>query len=327
MRYYSIIYFFIIGFSVSYSQDKQLIKIEHLEIPKLKLNEQIVKHVAYTLSYNEKHEQANWVAYELTNHETNSIVKRGNKFIVDPLVLTLSANTDDYSKSGFDRGHLAPAADMGWSIISMEESFYYSNMSPQLPAFNRGIWKRTEELVRKWAKIYSSVYVVTGPVLMDSLPSIGLNKVSIPKYYYKVVLDYNHSHAKAIGFLMPNEGAEKELEYFAISIDSVEKVTGIDFFPLLPDEQETLIESKVNFNDWSWTRLKQYDTKNDIQHTVETDTSKKHHLNLTPKHKEDHKVDDKNANMTSVQCTGKTKKGARCKISTKNISGRCYLHD
>ena len=325
MKNILVIFFYVVGCNVLLSQDKLAIKIEHLEIPKLKHNEQVVKHIAYSLSYNEKHEQANWVAYELTNNETNSVIKRGNKFIVDPLVATESANNNDYLASGFDRGHLAPAADMGWSVATMEESFYYSNMSPQIPAFNRGIWKRTEELVRKWAKIYSSIYIVTGPVLTDSLPTIGLNKVSIPKYYYKVVLDYNHSHAKAIGFVMPNEKSVEELQHFAISIDSVEKITGLDFFPLLPDEQENSIERTTNINDWSWSHLKQYDTKSLTQHSNSADTLHKHNLNVIKTH--ENKDDVEKSNLISVQCSGKTKKGARCKNLTKNISGKCHLHE
>ena len=128
-----------------------------LEIPRLKTNESVVNHFAYTLSYNETCEQANWVAYELTTEETNSTFKRSNKFITDPLVTTGSADNQDYAESGFDKGHLAPAGDMGWSATAMKESFYYSNMSPQLPGFNRGVWKRVEELVRNWAKEYKSI--------------------------------------------------------------------------------------------------------------------------------------------------------------------------
>jgi len=227
-----------------------------LEIPRLKTNESVVKHFAYTLSYNEPCEQANWVAYELTNEETNSTFKRSNKFITDPLVKTGSADNQDYAGSGFDKGHLAPAGDMGWSATAMKESFYYSNMSPQLPGFNRGVWKRAEELVRNWAKEYKSIYIVTGPVLTKGLETIGHDHVAVPKYFYKVILDNHAPGIKGIGFIIPNASSQESLQRFAVTIDSVEKVTGIDFFPLLPDPQEKVIESTLNVNQWSWEKPK-----------------------------------------------------------------------
>lgn len=226
--------------------------IPHLEIPKTTPKDHIVIHTGYSLLYNEEYEQANWVAYELTKEETKKQFKRGNKFMVDPLITTGSADNADYARSGYDRGHMAPAADMSWSEITMKESFYYSNMSPQVPAFNRGIWKSLEELVRTWAIENEAIYVVTGPVLTKGLPTIGHDKVAVPAYYYKVILDYTEPGIKGIGFILPNEGSGEPLQNFAVSIDSVESVTGIDFFPLLPDEQEKHIERTLSVNDWSW---------------------------------------------------------------------------
>jgi endonuclease G len=162
--------------------------LDQLQIPAVKSTDEIVTHTAYILSYNEDHEQANWVAYVLTANETNSASnERTNRFFPDPLVKTKSASTVDYEGSGYDRGHLAPAEDMAWSSTTMKESFYYSNMSPQVPAFNRGVWKRLEELVRYWSTVYDSIYIVTGPVLTNNLPTIGPDKVSVPEYYYKAI--------------------------------------------------------------------------------------------------------------------------------------------
>ena len=279
--------------NLAFSQQKAL-TINKLEIPRLKPQEIVINHYAYSLSYNEPNEQANWVAYELTSDETNSTFSRSNKFIEDPLVKTGTAGDKDYSGSGYDKGHLAPAADMSWSASAMKESFYYSNMSPQDPSFNRGVWKRIEELVRAWAKEYKSVYVVTGPVLTSGLKTIGYNQVSVPKYYYKVILEYNKSGIKGIGFVIPNTGSQESLQHFAVNIDSVEKITGIDFFPLLPDVQEKSIESNLNVNEWTWKSFKS--------------TAKK--------------VNTSN----SVQCSGITKKGTRCKNKTTNANGRCHLH-
>ncbi|MBK7212095.1 MAG: DNA/RNA non-specific endonuclease [Bacteroidales bacterium] len=226
--------------------------IPGLEIPRTTAKDAIIKHTGYTLSYNEEYEQANWVAYELTKEETKKAVERSNKFKPDPLVKTGSARDEDYLSSGYDRGHLAPAADMSWSAKTMTESFFYSNMSPQEQTFNRGIWKKLEEQVREWAIQNGEIYVVTGPVLVPGLKTIGPNKVGVPKAYYKVILDYSLPDVKAIAFVMPNEASDKSLQSFVVSIDNVEKITGLDFFPLLPDKQENTIEKTVCLKCWEW---------------------------------------------------------------------------
>ena len=224
----------------------------HLEIPGLKHGEKVITHTGYSFSYNEEHEQANWIAYELTAEETQKAFERTNKFIPDPSVTTGSAEDDDYRGSGYDRGHLAPAADMGWSQKSMEESFYFSNMSPQVPSFNRGIWKKLEEQVRIWGRLYDGIYIVTGPVLTSILPKIGPNGVSVPELYYKAILDYNNGRMEGIGFLLPNAASSENLQHFAVSIDQLEQITGIDFFSHLTDADEKVIEQKLCVPCWEW---------------------------------------------------------------------------
>ncbi len=225
-----------------------------IELPKAKPGDMIIHHIGYFLSYNETHEQANWVAYELTLKEVNGTFKRTNDFRPDPMVKTGSASLADYKGSGYDRGHLAPAADMKWSLKAMSESFYTSNMSPQRPSFNRGIWKRLEEQVRKWAVNNKSVYIATGGVLTSGLIKIGPNQVSVPEKFYKVILDYQEPELKGIGFILPNKGSKEPLENYAITIDKVESMTGIDFFHKLPDEIEEEIESKVDLSRWDFSR-------------------------------------------------------------------------
>lgn len=225
-------------------------EIKDLEVPKITKDGQFIRHTGYSLLYVEAYEQARWVAYELTEAETENVYKRTNKFMPDPMVATGSATNADYKRSGFDRGHLAPAADMEWSAITTAESFYYSNMSPQRPGFNRGIWKQLEEQVRDWAVDYGSIYVVTGPVLTEGLSTIGPDNVAVPKYYYKVILEYNAKGVKGIGFVLPNESSKEPLQTFAVSIDAVEKLTGIDFYPALDDEQEAVIERTVCVSCW-----------------------------------------------------------------------------
>jgi endonuclease G len=272
-------------------------KINNLEIPKISSKDEIISHTGYSLLYNEAHEQANWVAYELTKEETSKLFERTNKFMPDPLIKTGSARDEDYQGYGYDRGHLAPASDMGYSSITMTESFYYSNMSPQVPSFNRGIWKKLEALVRTWAIENNSIYVVTGPILTKGLETIGPDKVSVPKYYYKVILDYTEPGIKGIGFILPNEGSKENLENFALSIDSVESVTGIDFFNLLENRQENEIEKTLCLNCWSWNIVKSKSSINDSKSTE------------------------------SVRCNGMTKKGERCKIMTHNTSRYCFHHE
>ena len=153
-----------------------------MEISLLNSKDSIVYHTGYSVSYNQKFRQANWVAYQLTKEETSKLFNRENKFVADPLIKGTD-NGIDYEKSGYDRGHLAPAADMGFSKITMDESFYYSNMSPQVPQFNRGIWKYLETQVRNWAIEYDSLYIVVGPIFSDSMKVIGLNRVTLPNVY------------------------------------------------------------------------------------------------------------------------------------------------
>ena len=213
-------------------------------------NKQIVAHSHYTLSYREEHEQAEWVAYELTRDEVKGVEARSDDFREDPKVETGSATLADYYRSGYDRGHLAPAGDMKFSETAMSESFYMSNISPQKPEFNRGIWRELEEEVRELAQENGNLYVVTGPVFFKRSRRIGDNRVSIPQAYYKILLDYKQPEIKAIAFLLPNEGSDGELYQFIVPIDKVEELTDIDFFPGLPDDEEAMLEQQVNANMW-----------------------------------------------------------------------------
>jgi endonuclease G len=236
----SVLAFFVLSGFIYFSST-----VDHLplETPKLKDGETYLHHLAYGFVYDEAHEQAKWVAYSLTKKEAMGSLERSDQFKEDPIVPTGTATNADYAKSGFDRGHLAPAADMRWSTQSMDESFYYSNMSPQVPAFNRGIWKKLEEQVRDWAISMDSILIVTGPILEPNLPSIGKNKVSVPKYYFKAILDFKGSHSKAIAFVLPNEGSKLPLMDFALTIDELEHRTNMDFFYQLADDLEQKIES------------------------------------------------------------------------------------
>ncbi|MHC1775639.1 MAG: DNA/RNA non-specific endonuclease [Lentimicrobium sp.] len=228
-------------------------------------NEIIIKKTGYSISYNCDYNIANWVAYELTSEETKPKVKRKNNFISDPMLASCIVVSDDYTRSGYDKGHLAPSADMCWSLLTMKESFYMTNMAPQKPRFNRGMWKRLEDQARDWASENDSVYIVTGPVLKTGLSTIGLNRVSVPDVFYKVIFDFNGPEMKGIAFVMANKRLTGNLAEYAVSIDSVEKLTGLDLFYNLPDDTESLIESTIHLKDWLWNgkALKNDDEEDD----------------------------------------------------------------
>ena len=213
----------------------------------------IMSYEGFDLAYNEQYEQAAWVAYVLTREEIESgNIGRTDNFRPDPNLLEGSASLADYRGSGFDRGHLAPAGDMKWDTQAMSESFLMSNMSPQAPAFNRGIWRKLETEVRNWALKKDSLYVITGPVLspIDSL--IGENQVGIPPYYFKVLVDLSPPDHSFIAFLLPNTGSSDSLLRFAITVDSLEKVTGYDFFATAPDQDiVNWLEKEIDLTSWN----------------------------------------------------------------------------
>lgn len=213
---------------------------------------QIIRHDYFTLSYSEKHEQAEWVAYELKkNYLKNKDFKRPY-FVEDPKVITGSADWRNYKKSGYDKGHLCPAGDMEFELKAYNDTFFTSNISPQLHDFNAGIWNRLEQKVRYWATKYDGIYVITGGVLQPSLKTIGKEKVSVPNYFYKILLDYSNGQYRMIAFLVPSKKSGKPLYDFVVSVDTVEKMTGIDFFPKLDDKIENSLEKNSDYKAWSF---------------------------------------------------------------------------
>lgn len=212
----------------------------------------IIRHNGYQLSYNEQHEQAEWVAYSL--HKNDIVYTNFDRpfFIEDPKVTTKSADWRNYKNSGYDKGHLCPAGDKRYSKKAHDETFFTSNISPQNHEFNSGIWNKLEQKTRYWAKKYNHLYVVTGGVLESNLKTIGKEKVSVPNYFYKVLLDYTEPEIKAIAFLLPHKDSNKPLYEFVVSIDQLEQKTGIDFFPELPDNIEKKLEASTNYKNWSF---------------------------------------------------------------------------
>lgn len=239
--------------------------LNQLGLPALAPGDTLIEHQAYSLVYSEPHEQAKWVAHVIIPAVIDGNVSRSNDFRPDPQVGTGSAVEADYFLKylqpdssytydgfGYDRGHLAPSADFRWSQTALSESYFYSNMSPQDPNFNRGRWAELEGMLRDYLKRapQTQLFVVTGPLLHDSLPKVerSVNGLSIPETYFKVVLDYQQQ--QGIAFLMPNHKMAYPVETYAVPIDSVEALTGLDFFPNLPDPLEATLEAQRNPRRW-----------------------------------------------------------------------------
>ncbi len=213
---------------------------------------EIVHHENYSLSYSETHEQAEWVAYELKKSHLSSTNFKRPYFEIDKAVNTGAAHWRNYKKSGFDKGHLCPAGDRRFSKDAHDETFLTSNISPQEHQFNSGIWNTLEQKVRYWARKYDGVFVITGGVLNGNMETIGDEDVSVPNQFYKVLIDSNTGKTKMIAFLMPHENSNLPLYKFVVSVDEVEKLTGIDFFSELDDATENKLEASSSYKGWSF---------------------------------------------------------------------------
>ncbi|MFZ1530346.1 MAG: DNA/RNA non-specific endonuclease [Ferruginibacter sp.] len=239
--------------------------LEQVGLPGILPGDELVKHAAIVLGFSPKFKQARWVSHIIIPDVINGVVFRTNDFRPDSAIKSGSAveadyflkflqpdSTYKYDAFGYDRGHLAPSADFRWSKKALSESYFYSNMSPQLADFNRGSWGELEDAIRGYIYRHpaSQLHVVTGPFLEDGLPKIerGINKVSIPKRYWKVVMDLTNK--KAIGFIMPNEAIKKPLKSFAVPVNEIEKQTGLNFFSKLSLTEQELLESQADASAW-----------------------------------------------------------------------------
>lgn len=212
----------------------------------------VVEHSYYSLSYNEPYEQAEWVAYILKKEQLTNDQRERPFFIEDPKVKSKSADWRNYKGSGYDRGHLCPAGDRRFSEQAYNETFYTSNISPQDRDFNAGVWNRLEMQVRDWARRYDELFVVTGGVLEAGLEEIGDEDVDVPRYYYKIIARGKPDNPKILAFSFLGKESTKPLRQFTVSVDEIEKRTGIDFFENLPDGVEAKLEAGVSVGDWKF---------------------------------------------------------------------------
>lgn len=213
--------------------------------------EQILERTGYVASYNKTNLLPNWVAWHLTAERTEGSAKRsGVDFAEDTEVPEPRATDWDYYNSGYDRGHMCPAADNKWSKKAMEESFLFTNMCPQNGNLNRGDWNEMEMACRKWVKKYGDLYIVCGPILYKGKhKTIGKNKVVVPEAFFKVVLRTGDD-PQAIGFIYKNTSGNRPKDSYVNTVDEVERITGIDFFPSLPDDVEKKVEAECDLGLW-----------------------------------------------------------------------------
>lgn len=238
------------GLSRSFIKDLEM----PAEIVASSMSEMILCKSAFTISYNSRTLCPNYVAWHLTPERVDGKVERCDKFQPDPVLSErIQVTTQDYSNSGYDRGHICPAADNKHTEQAMMESFFMTNVCPQSPNLNAGDWKELEEQCRQWVRDYGDLYIAAGPIFDSKKPkTIGKRKqtkISVPDRFFKVVL-MMEPKPKAIGFVYPNEKTNKEMRSYSISVDEVERITGLDFFHNLPDDVERRIERVHNPAEW-----------------------------------------------------------------------------
>ena len=214
------------------------------------VSEQIVQKNAFIVSYNKDTKIPNWVAWHLTAEHTDGPYRRLGNFHEEEDVPVPRATLDDYRGSGWSRGHMCPAGDNKWDETAMFESFSLVNVCPQNASLNSGLWNSIEMDCRKWARRYGDIYIVCGPVFYNREHEvIGYNEVYVPEAFFKVVLCLN-GKPKAMGFVVKNTDGNKKRDLYYNSIDQVERITGMDFFPALPDDIEKQVEAEVNMKEW-----------------------------------------------------------------------------
>ena len=216
--------------------------------------EQILKRKGYTTSYNSKTKTPNWVAWHLTKDHTYGSNQRSQEvFSEDEAVKAPRATDNDYYNSRYDRGHMCPAGDNKWDKEAMQQSFLFTNICPQNHGLNKYEWNNLEILCRDWAREYGAVDIVCGPLYSNLNPetqkTIGRNKVWVPEAFYKVVL-CRQGKPKAIGFVYKNLGQKQKMSEAVCSVDEIERLTGIDFFPALDDALEDRIEASASLSEW-----------------------------------------------------------------------------
>ena len=213
------------------------------------MSDTLLRYDAFEVHFNSRRGIANCATYELVDNELNGTSERTGEFMPDPNVKGCPTPAD-YTGSGMDRGHLVPAADLKWSPAAMRQSFYLTNVCPMHKALNEGGWSKLEEKVREWTALDSALLVFTGPVVSEGDTTLASGRVTVPSAYYKVILAPCVRPKRAIAFIYPNGHCGGTLQKYAVSVDEVERRTGLDFFPTLPVDEQQRLESALNLDTW-----------------------------------------------------------------------------
>lgn len=234
------------------SDDEETVQGLEIPAPITNRDEQILRRIGYTVSYNKQTMQPNWVAWHLTKEHLSGSAKRPRKaFHEDEDVPEPRVLDADYYNSGVDRGHLCPAADNKWSEEAMLQSFLFTNICPQDHGLNVGDWNEMENQCRRWAKHYGDIYIVCGPIFYNKQhEKIGKHRIPVPEAFFKVVLRMGKT-PHAIGFIYKNESGNRPMGDYVNTVDQVERITGYDFFPSLPDDVEKAVEATADLDEWS----------------------------------------------------------------------------
>lgn len=214
---------------------------------------QLIGYEGFNVYFRPDMHQPGYVAWTLSPDEADADVanRRDATFRPDTGVEGC-ATLDDYRNSGFDRGHMAPAADMKWSHKAMADCHLLTNICPQDKSVNGGPWATIEKNSRKWCQRFGELYIVAGPVLGDRLTrSIGPSKVPVPERFFKVIVAPDARPPMGIAFLMPNHPFDGGAQSTVVSIDEIEAITGYDFFSALPDDVENEVESQHSMAAWN----------------------------------------------------------------------------
>lgn len=225
---------------------------ENLELPKISSGDVIREYTGFKVCYNPDYRIPNWVAYELTDEESRGELERSGQFRMDMDYKGTQAMREDYSNSGWDKGHMAPAADFRWNQDAMYDTFFLTNICPQNHELNGNDWNTLEKLCRTLARKHGSIYIVTGPIVTDrKYGTIGDRKVTVPDAFFKALLVWADGEYHSIGFIMENSGRKQPVRKSFRTVDELEKITGIDFFPALPDDIEKKVETEADIDFWT----------------------------------------------------------------------------
>lgn len=268
----------------------------------------VIRHGAFTLQYNERTRQADWVVYSLSPPRLAKKTTEAGRFAADPNVSTNAVKPDDYRNSGYDRGQLVPEDDMRWSKTALAESYYMSVVSPMKPAFRKGPWAQLGAEVRRWAGERGEIIVVAGPIFSKSPGNAGATGIAAPEAFFRAILDVREPGIEGIGFILPAGGARKPLMSYAVSIDEVEEASGFDLFPNLPDPAEKAIEAACDTTRWAPSAAADSVSKRDA--AIDAGRNKTTGKNFVP----------------AALCRGVAADGKRCMRMTTNPNGYCWEH-